>query len=262
LVHPKIPDFTDPRWQESRSDAELVHSILEGKGKAMRPVKALLGPIDARQMVAFIRAFRGGQQIVPEESEPDPVAASPAPPAGNPAPPETPRPAAPPRGNREDPAMGEGAWLFQRACVRCHGADGRGAATRVSLPAIPDFTDPGWQARRSDPQLIASILEGKGAQMPSFRERLGGAEVRALVARIRAFRPGWTSGVGASPGEFESRFRQLEQQWEGLERQLRAIEQPGEGQERPLRARSSRGHSRRSVERGGPDAPGGESRKL
>src|SRR6266446_1851772 len=62
-LFPKVPDFTDLKWQASRSDATLVHSILEGKGKTMRPMKDKLGTVDARQMVAFIRAFRGGKQV-------------------------------------------------------------------------------------------------------------------------------------------------------------------------------------------------------
>ncbi len=75
-VLPKIPDFTDPRWRDSRGDAELIHSILNGKGKSMRPMKDALGGVDAKQMVALIRSFRGGTLVVPEEPEEPPAAAS------------------------------------------------------------------------------------------------------------------------------------------------------------------------------------------
>src|SRR5262249_26420159 len=49
--------------------------------------------------------------------------------------------------------------LFQQRCVKCHGADGTGSPARDRLPEIPDFTQPSWQARRNDAQLLASILD-------------------------------------------------------------------------------------------------------
>jgi mono/diheme cytochrome c family protein len=56
--------------------------------------------------------------------------------------------------------------LFQQRCVKCHGSDGTGKPARSRLPEIPDFTKSPWQARRSDAQLLASILDGKD-EMPS-----------------------------------------------------------------------------------------------
>ena len=67
---PQIPDFTAARWQVARSDAELSHSILEGKGKSMPRWKGKLGSVDVKQMVAFVRAFREGGQVVPDSEEP------------------------------------------------------------------------------------------------------------------------------------------------------------------------------------------------
>ena len=57
-------------------------------------------------------------------------------------------------------------------------ADGTGNKARGRLPEIPNFTDAGWQARRDDAQLMASILDGKGDEMPpdagkSARSRRG-----------------------------------------------------------------------------------------
>jgi mono/diheme cytochrome c family protein len=222
-VSPQIPDFTDASWQASQSDQALAHSILEGKGKAMRPAKDLMGPVAVQQMVAFIRAFRGGHQVVPDQSEPAPVPAARAHPALAPAPPQTPRIAVSTQARRATPQTPDGARLFQRNCVRCHGADGRGTENRETLPALPDFTDPGWQARRSDPQLAATILEGEGMQMPPFGGRLGESDVRALVARIRAFGPGRPASVGAARSEFVGRFQQLRRQWEDLDQQWRRL---------------------------------------
>jgi hypothetical protein len=74
----------------------------------------------------------------------------------------TQRPAARPSVPAADgtPAIHE---LFRQQCVKCHGADGRGSAVRSALPEVPDFTHASWQERRSDAQLLAGILDGRGA---------------------------------------------------------------------------------------------------
>ena len=78
--------------------------------------------------------------------------------------------------------------LFQRRCVKCHGADGTGKPARDRLPEIPDFTKRSWQARRSDAQLVATILDGKD-EMPSWRGKISQEQARSLVAYVRAFTP-------------------------------------------------------------------------
>jgi mono/diheme cytochrome c family protein len=74
LAMPPIPDFTDPRFHSSRTDAELSHSILEGKESVVGGVKIqlmlsmkdklALARTDVKNMVDFIRAFKGGKQVV------------------------------------------------------------------------------------------------------------------------------------------------------------------------------------------------------
>jgi mono/diheme cytochrome c family protein len=75
LAMPTIPDLTDPKWQTSRTDAELTHSILEGKESTINGVKVplmlpmkdklALAHADVKDMVAFMRGFKGGKQTVP-----------------------------------------------------------------------------------------------------------------------------------------------------------------------------------------------------
>jgi mono/diheme cytochrome c family protein len=59
---PELPNFTDPRWQDSRTDADLDRLIRVGTGKWMRPMAARLGSVEVKQMVAYIRTFRDGRQ--------------------------------------------------------------------------------------------------------------------------------------------------------------------------------------------------------
>jgi mono/diheme cytochrome c family protein len=82
---PVIPDFTDPRWQSSRTDADLLHTMLEGKGQLMLPMKDkfALARTDVKEMVAFVRGFQPGRPAVATAPQPQPAAREPAPaPAG------------------------------------------------------------------------------------------------------------------------------------------------------------------------------------
>jgi mono/diheme cytochrome c family protein len=74
VAMPPIPDFTDPKFHSSHTDAQLSHSILEGKESIVRGAKIqlmlsmrgklALARTDVKDMVAFIRAFDGGKQVV------------------------------------------------------------------------------------------------------------------------------------------------------------------------------------------------------
>src|SRR5437764_394800 len=76
--------------------------------------------------------------------------------------------------------------LFRQHCVRCHGSDGKGKSARRRLK-VPDFTAASWQARRTDAQLLASILDGMGDEMPAWRGKISKEQARGLVAQVRSF---------------------------------------------------------------------------
>jgi hypothetical protein len=65
--------------------------------------------------------------------------------------------------------------------------DGRGV---WDIPDVPDFTNPAWQACRSDGQLARSTLEGRGAVMPPFRGTMTLEEAWAMARYLRTFVPG------------------------------------------------------------------------
>jgi mono/diheme cytochrome c family protein len=77
--------------------------------------------------------------------------------------------------------------LFNRYCIRCHAADGRGV---WDIPGVPDFTNAKWQAYHTDAQLVSSILEGRGAVMPPWRGTLSLDEAWAMARYLRTFVPG------------------------------------------------------------------------
>jgi hypothetical protein len=74
---PDVPNFTNGRWQASRSDGQLARAILEGRGAVMPPWRGTLSLEEAWAMALYLRTFLPGT----EASRPDfsaPVQASPA----------------------------------------------------------------------------------------------------------------------------------------------------------------------------------------
>jgi mono/diheme cytochrome c family protein len=53
----EAPDFTNPRWQQQRSTAQLVVSILEGKGNRMPAFAGKITTEQARDLAALVRSF-------------------------------------------------------------------------------------------------------------------------------------------------------------------------------------------------------------
>jgi mono/diheme cytochrome c family protein len=66
---PSIPDFTDAAWQASRSDARLLATILEGRGR-MPSFRGKLSDDQARGLVALVR-HAGPAREQPAETDPD-----------------------------------------------------------------------------------------------------------------------------------------------------------------------------------------------
>jgi mono/diheme cytochrome c family protein len=115
--------------------------------------------------------------------------------------------------------------LFRQLCTTCHGLDGHGRKSRLQAN-IPDFTSAAWQEGRTDSQLSASILNGRGDAMPAFEGRLSADQARHLVAFIRHFGRPPVQKAGPSVDDFEARFRQLQQDFDKLQKQLRDLSSP------------------------------------
>jgi mono/diheme cytochrome c family protein/uncharacterized membrane protein len=204
---PEIPDFTNASWHKQRADAQLTAVILNGKGDNMPPWRGKISEEQARGLVAYLRAFAppirkaaqneliGAALVVSEEVKPwrgryrkrlvsMPIATDMQADSSG----FLERSASP---HSDSPAPGspENRALFKKRCVKCHGADGTGNEARNRLPDIPDFTNASWQARRADAQLTASILNGKGEDMPPMRGKINQEQARGLVAYLRTFAP-------------------------------------------------------------------------
>jgi mono/diheme cytochrome c family protein len=205
---PDIPDFTDAKWQAGRSNNNLSHSVLEGKGKFMLPMKSKLGIADATALVDYVRGFRAGKQVV--RIEPKEIAPRPQQPIIVPTPVRLPKPPAlsPPATDDSATRTRVASINYRQYCLSCHGTDGRGAEIRSGMPAIPDFKSAAWQESRTNAQLAASILEGKGTLMPAFRGRVNAAQAQDLapisMLLVRRIYPRCSLGRAISRGAFVS----------------------------------------------------------
>lgn len=81
----------------------------------------------------------------------------------------------------------DGAAIYAGQCLACHGADGAG-----TMPGVPDFTDPSGVLRKSDDDLLRSLIDGvqrpgAAATMPALggNPALTPADMRAVLNFLR-----------------------------------------------------------------------------
>jgi mono/diheme cytochrome c family protein len=209
---PEIPDFTDSSWQGRRGQAQLLVSILDGKGAGMPPWRGKISEDQARELVAHVRSLAPTADKPGPEKQKGPTSSgdfeerfrrleqemdelkrqyrevSKGSPDGEGSKPSGSSPRSVPSDASGSAATGTRAAreLFGQHCAKCHGADGTGSPER-RRSEIPDFTDSSWQGRRSEAQLLASILDGKGPDMPPWRGKISEDQARGLVVYVRAF---------------------------------------------------------------------------
>ncbi|HSY18107.1 MAG TPA: c-type cytochrome [Candidatus Acidoferrales bacterium] len=76
--------------------------------------------------------------------------------------------------------------LFVENCATCHGKDGRAHTFHGRLVFAQNLTDTHWHA--TDAEIIDAIKTGPRV-MPAFEKKLSGAEIEALGAYVRTFKP-------------------------------------------------------------------------
>jgi hypothetical protein len=87
---PDVPNFTNARWQASRTDGQLARAILEGRGAVMPPWRGTLSLEEAWAMARYLRTFVPGTEVPrPDFSAPEKPDSKPQP-STQPKPPPTP----------------------------------------------------------------------------------------------------------------------------------------------------------------------------
>ncbi len=87
---------------------------------------------------------------------------------------------------RADPAE-----VWEKTCIKCHGADGVGNTKMGAKMGVKDMTDPKFQAGFTDEQAAKAIKEGlkdgdKVKMKPA--EGVTDADIKGLVAKVRSFK--------------------------------------------------------------------------
>lgn len=129
-----------------------------------RSVSAAGQPVEVSYRTIVYHGGAAGRGGAPAGST---AAASPNPSAGNPG--------------------ADARRIYQQNCAACHGPDGKAGTEIAALldPRPSDLAAPATQGR-SDDEIYAAITHGlTGRGMPAYRQRLGDAERRELVAYVR-----------------------------------------------------------------------------
>ncbi|GEM_PF-5896654 len=67
---PDVPDFTNARWQASRSDGQLVRLTLEGRGAVMPPFRGTLSLDEAWAVARYLRTLVPGTEVARPDFSP------------------------------------------------------------------------------------------------------------------------------------------------------------------------------------------------
>jgi len=79
--------------------------------------------------------------------------------------------------------------LFKQYCAKCHGEDGKASTPKGKQLMARNFTDPEFQASKTDAQLIKTVTEGD-EDMPPFGKKLSKEQIEGLVKKdVRGFAP-------------------------------------------------------------------------
>jgi mono/diheme cytochrome c family protein len=74
---PGVPDFTNLRWQVSRSDDQIAHIIIQGRGAVMPTFRGTLTLEEAWAIARYLRTFVPGSETPRPEIGPAEKLASP-----------------------------------------------------------------------------------------------------------------------------------------------------------------------------------------
>src|SRR6185503_11422911 len=77
---------------------------------------------------------------------------------------------------------------WEKHCLKCHGADGKGNTKMGKQSGVKDYTDPKVQAEMNDEKAVKIIKEGiveKGKKkMDPYGDKLNDEEIKALIAHM------------------------------------------------------------------------------
>ena len=157
-----FPHLTDRDWLWGGTPQAIKASITDGRTGMMPPMAAAVGGSEGARNVAHYVLSLGGR-------------------------------------TSDNLRAHEGKALFAKACIACHGADGKG---NPQLGA-PDLTDGVWLHGSGESAIVEQILKGRVSQMPAHKNILPAAKIHLLTAYVWSLsQPAAAqTGSGASGGK-------------------------------------------------------------
>ena len=90
---------------------------------------------------------------------------------------------------------GRKIWMNKKnKCAKCHGPDGKGQTKMGKKKKVPDMSDPAWQKRFSDKQIMEAVLKGidrkDGDRKVKMKPLKGATErdAKAILKLVRSFK--------------------------------------------------------------------------
>lgn len=150
-----FPNLTDVAWEWGGTPEAIKTSITEGRAGMMPPMGAAVGGDEgAKDVVHYVFSISGR--------------------------------------THDSLRAFRGKALFQKACVACHGPEGKG---NQQLGA-PNLTDGIWLYSSSEAALVEQVLKGRTSRMPAHKDILSPAKIHLLTAYVYSL-----SRSGAPPGK-------------------------------------------------------------
>jgi mono/diheme cytochrome c family protein len=148
--------------------------VVAPAGKASIPSKA---PVPTTRTATATAAAPAPVAAKPAAPSPAAQPAAPAPAAAKPAAP------APVVSTAPDPSLG--APLYDANCKKCHGAVG--IPVKVMQTKFPKMMpmNAAFFAKNTDDAVVDILMNGKGTDMKSFKDKLSHAEMGSVAAYIR-----------------------------------------------------------------------------
>ncbi|MGH8029863.1 MAG: c-type cytochrome, partial [Arenimonas sp.] len=97
---------------------------------------------------------------------------------------------------RDPAALDTGRRLFVAHCAMCHGSDARGGK------GFPNLADDNWQWGGSPEQVLASVTDGRQAQMPALANVVGSDDaIKATAHYVQSLSDAGISQALSRPGK-------------------------------------------------------------
>jgi mono/diheme cytochrome c family protein len=86
-------------------------------------------------------------------------------------------------------SLAAGKRLYQRLCIRCHGAGGKGDGEAAVGAEPADLVSGKWTFGSTDGEIYAAIREGTSKDMEGYAERISETDTWNVVNYVRSLAP-------------------------------------------------------------------------